>query len=357
MPNILQMSGAKIAARTRIRTTAPDTTATLSLRRRSRAIRVGDRPVIFLPELSRGTSACSSPGPRVSRSATVMVPFPGCSAALDLSMAADARLWRVADVCLRWPCPAERTLDHRLFLYRTREVTVWEHWCSPAVTPSRLFRHVPPCSMSRITREAPNGLLGKMCGRVRARVLRSRRLRHRVDTGLLALGRGDRTGGTGERVAAGGGLGKRDHVADALGTGQQGNQPVDPERDAAVRRRAVREGVEQEPELAAGLLVGQADHVEDPLLHLGPVDTDRAPADLRAVEHDVVGPGERLARPLLEVVGVLLGRRREGVVDRRPALSPAVHLDPLEHRRVDHPDERPGIVVDQVAALADLEAG
>jgi hypothetical protein len=56
-----------------------------------------------------------------------MVPFPGRVAALDLSMAADARSWRVADVCLRWPCPAERTLNHRRFLYRTREVTVWEH--------------------------------------------------------------------------------------------------------------------------------------------------------------------------------------------------------------------------------------
>ena len=124
-----------------------------------------------------------------------------------------------------------------------------------------------------------------------------------------------------------------------------------------MRRRPVGERLEQEAELAAGLLVGQPDHVENPLLHLGFVDTERAASDLRAVEHDVVRPRERLSRALLEVGGILLRRRREGVVDGCPTLVAAVELDPLEHGRVDDPDELPRVVVDEAAPLPHLEAG
>ena len=49
--------------------------------------------------------------------------------------------------------------------------------------------------------------------------------------------------------------------------GEQHDHPVPAEGDAAVRRRAVLERVEQEAELGPGLLGGQADHVEDRLLH------------------------------------------------------------------------------------------
>ena len=66
------------------------------------------------------------------------------------------------------------------------------------------------------------------------------------------------------------------------------HDPVQAERDAAVRRRAVPERVEQEAELALGLLLGEPDRVEDPLLHVAAVDTDRSAADLAAVEHHVV---------------------------------------------------------------------
>ena len=46
-----------------------------------------------------------------------------------------------------------------------------------------------------------------------------------------------------------------------------------------------------------------------------------------------------------------------GMVDRGPALVAAVELDPLEHRRVDHPDELPRVVVDEAAPLPHLEPG
>src|SRR5690606_36872430 len=47
-------------------------------------------------------------------------------------------------------------------------------------------------------------------------------------------------------------LGERDHVAEAVRAGHQHRQAIDAERDPAVRRRAVLEGVEQEAELGAG---------------------------------------------------------------------------------------------------------
>src|SRR6476646_5213649 len=90
-----------------------------------------------------------------------------------------------------------------------------------------------------------------------------------VDAGFAALGGGDGGGGAGEGVEAGGRLGEGDHIADA---GRAG---------------------EQEAELGAGLLSGQADHVEHRLLRRGGVDTDRAATDLVAVAHDVVRVGQR----------------------------------------------------------------
>src|SRR5262245_34151897 len=79
------------------------------------------------------------------------------------------------------------------------------------------------------------------------------------EAGLLGLGGGEGGGSAGEGVEAGGGLGEGDHVADAGRAGQQHHHAVPAERDAAVRRRAVLERVEQEAELGAGLLGGQAD--------------------------------------------------------------------------------------------------
>src|SRR5262249_27813919 len=124
-----------------------------------------------------------------------------------------------------------------------------------------------------------------------------------VDAGFAALGGGDGGGGAREGVETGGRLGEGDHVADAGRAGQQHDHPVPAEGDAAVRRRAVLERVEQEAELGAGLLGGQADHVEHRLLYRGGVDTDRAATDLVAVAHDVVRVGQRSAGLGGELIG------------------------------------------------------
>src|SRR4051812_35457288 len=79
-----------------------------------------------------------------------------------------------------------------------------------------------------------------------------------VDAGLLALLLGDRRGCAGERVIAGRGLREGDDVADGVPAGQEHDDPVPPERDPAVWRRAVLERLQQEAELLLGLLPAQA---------------------------------------------------------------------------------------------------
>ncbi len=111
------------------------------------------------------------------------------------------------------------------------------------------------------------------------------------------------------------------------------------------------ERVQEEAELGAGFLAGQPDNVEHFLLHVGPVDTDRATADLVAVADQVVGVGEGTARLVSELVRPLRQRRGEGVVHRGPAACPVL----LEHWRVHHPGERPGVGVDEPEPLADLQ--
>ena len=119
----------------------------------------------------------------------------------------------------------------------------------------------------------------------------------------------------------------------------------------------------RKPNFSWASCVGQAHDPEDPLLHVAPVDTDRAAADLVAVADHVVGVGERRPRVGVEGVEELGLRRGERVVDGRPRTS--AHRDVtgrdgirrrLEQRRVDDPEEAPRRLVDEAAAPADLQA-
>ena len=103
----------------------------------------------------------------------------------------------------------------------------------------------------------------------------------------------------------------------------------------------------RKPKRDSRLLLGDPERGEHLLLDLGAVDTDRPAADLRAVEHDVVGARAQRAR-ILEGAG----RRRERVVQRVPALLVRV---PLEHREVDDPQQLVAALGDQVVAARDLQ--
>ena len=62
----------------------------------------------------------------------------------------------------------------------------------------------------------------------------------------------------GQRVVRGLRLRERDHVADRLLAGEHGRETIEPERDPTHRRRAELERVEQEAELRARLVLGDA---------------------------------------------------------------------------------------------------
>src|SRR3954453_23510929 len=98
----------------------------------------------------------------------------------------------------------------------------------------------------------------------------------------------DRCRRAGQRVGAAGRLRKRHHVADRVASREQRDDPVQAERDAAVRRSAEAQRLEQEAEPLLRLLFGKADRLEDLLLDLDGVGTDRSPAELPAVDDQVI---------------------------------------------------------------------
>ena len=90
----------------------------------------------------------------------------------------------------------------------------------------------------------------------------------------------------------------------------QRDEPVDAHREAAVRRRAHPERVEEEAELLLLLLLAEAHDAEDRLLDLGVVDPDRARAELPAVPDQVVVLADHAARVGSDLLLVARHRRR-----------------------------------------------
>src|SRR5206468_1473237 len=105
-----------------------------------------------------------------------------------------------------------------------------------------------------------------------------------------------------------------------------------------VTHPGVAEAERHEQDAEAGLLlrIGHADEREQALLQHGLVDPDAAPAELRPVEHEVVGLRADAERVALEAVDVLLDRRGERVMDGDVAIRLGVAL---EEREVDDPEE------------------
>ena len=88
-------------------------------------------------------------------------------------------------------------------------------------------------------------------------------------------------------------------------------------------------------------------------LQRGVVNPDAAAADFAAVQHEVVGLCAHRAGFALELVDVLVVRRRERMVHRIPA---AVVLVVLEQREIGDPEELERVRVQQVLLLRDREA-
>src|SRR5690606_20737567 len=96
----------------------------------------------------------------------------------------------------------------------------------------------------------------------------------------------------------GSGLGFREgnHVADRFTAGHQHDHAIQAEGQATVRRRTELECIQQEAKFLVGFLVADTERLEHGALHRRIEDTDRPTAQLGAVEHQVVGTRQRLAR-------------------------------------------------------------
>ena len=145
-------------------------------------------------------------------------------------------------------------------------------------------------------------------------------------------------------------FGKRDHFADRLGTGHQRHDAVKTEGNAAVRRRAVGQRIEQKAELGACVLRRDAQRREHLRLHFVAVDAHRAAADFPAVQRDVVGLGQHLAGIGRQQPDVLILGRRERMMRRDPALFFLVVLE----RREIHDPARPPAGFGVAFLVADL---
>src|SRR3954447_6616316 len=149
-----------------------------------------------------------------------------------------------------------------------------------------------------------------------------------------------------QRIGPGGGLREGDHVADRLCPVQQRDHPVQPVGDAAVRRGAVAERLEQKAEAVLGLLLVDSDRLEHLSLHPGVVDADRTSSNLPSVPDDVIGLCPRGAG----IAGFELAvGRGERVILGVPALLGDV---PAEQWPVHHPRQLVRFAVDQAESLA-----
>ena len=115
------------------------------------------------------------------------------------------------------------------------------------------------------------------------------------DAELAKLLVGHRGRRAGQRIGSARHLRERDHLADVRLAGHERDEALDPHREAAVRRRAHRQRLEEEGELPARLLVAHPHRPEDVLLDVRAVDPDRARAELPAVPDQVVVLAERVA--------------------------------------------------------------
>ncbi len=133
-------------------------------------------------------------------------------------------------------------------------------------------------------------------------------------------------------------LRERDHVAQALGAGEQHRDAVEAEGEAAVRRRAGVERVQHEAEARLHVALRVAEQLEDLALHVAAVIAQAARAELEAVHHDVVVRAAHALGLAVEEREIFLDRRDEGHVHE----GQLAVLVALEDREVQHEERRPG---------------
>ena len=116
-----------------------------------------------------------------------------------------------------------------------------------------------------------------------------------------------------------------------------------------MRRSTIFEGIHHEAKLLLRFLVGQADSLEDSLLHFTAMDTDGAATDLGAVQNHIICLSIYLAGVGFQERQVFVTRRGERMVHSHIAFF---FLVVLEHREVNNPGEGQLVGVNQVQAFS-----
>ena len=129
-------------------------------------------------------------------------------------------------------------------------------------------------------------------------------------------------------------LRKRYYIADRFGASHHRHEPVESERDSAVRWSAVLQGIQQKPEFGARFFRADFQRAKHLALHVFTVDANRAAADFPAVEHPVVRLGDRLRRIGREMIFMPVLRAGKRMMRGDVPLR---FLVELEHREVDDP--------------------
>src|SRR5260370_510927 len=160
--------------------------------------------------------------------------------------------------------------------------------------------------------------------------------------------------GLGHQILGGGGFRKGDDFADGPFAGEEHDYAVDTEGDAAVRRSAIGQGIEEEAETVPELLLGKTERSEKALLYILAVDTTPDRAELVFIKHDVIAFGANLAAPrlVLQFVQVFFNNTGEGMLGTDPGF---VGLTPLEERKAGEPKKFPLRFVDHAERFAKLQ--
>jgi len=162
---------------------------------------------------------------------------------------------------------------------------------------------------------------------------RGRRRTH-ANVQFAQLRLGDSGGRIGQRIGGGLCLRKGDDLANTLDAAHEHRQPIQPEGDTAVRWATITQGIQQEAEFEPRLLGADSEQPEHGRLHFLAENTDRAAADFRPVEHEVIGTRQRLPRRGRQRRRIIALWRGERMMRRLPALGARI---PFEHRKIDDP--------------------
>src|SRR5579871_3407799 len=161
---------------------------------------------------------------------------------------------------------------------------------------------------------------------------------HSLQMQLPHLLLANRSRGIHHKIDGLGRLREGNHLPQTLRSSKNHHNPIQPQRNATMRRSAVLQSIQEEPKPLLRLGIAHPQRPEDLRLYILPMNTNRPRPQLRPIQHNVIRQSTHRAlitrqSPSLNVV---LMRRGERMVRRVPHLR---LLIPLIHRKVGDPSK------------------